>query len=550
MRLYRDIPTRIIRTKRALSTAVLLMVGLSACAVDTAPTDLVTIEGLGSLSFPNTGSAEAQSDFLRGVLLLHSFEYEFAAEAFQAAQEIDPDFALAYWGEAMTHTHPVWNQKDVDAARAALDRFGPDPEARAAKVKTDRERMYLTAVERLYGEGDKVWLDQVYSDNMAELAAAYPDDAEAQLFYALSLLGLSQGDRDVPTYIEAGTIALKAFEGNSGHPGAAHYTIHAFDDPTHAILAMDAARAYGPMAPAAGHAQHMTTHIFLARGMWDDVVTANVRADAVTDRNLADAELPPTFCGHYNEWLLYGYQQQGRRAEALALLDGCLEQSRDERLTEERRASAAGSYFYMRGLYLADTEDWSGSEALTSMEAWPVYQLIDAWGRGMEALGEGDLSAAIQHHQTLLDGSGSLEASFLSPYAPIWTGTLGALIAAESGDLNRALELAHEAAEYEAALPVDFGPPISFKPAREVEAEVLMRLDRPDQAFSTFQMALERTPNRMRSLIGAARAADAAGMSEAAAVTYRAVAELLEGADAGSPELREAQAYLASEVDQ
>jgi tetratricopeptide (TPR) repeat protein len=218
----------------------------------------VHIEGLGSLSFPNSGDIEAQSDFLSGVLLVHSFEYDRAADAFRRAQEIDPDFAMAYWGEAMTYTHPVWNQKDTDAARTALARLGPTADARLAKAPTEREKGYLSAVEVLYGEGKKASLDTLYAAEMAKLANAYPDDLEAQAFHALALLGLSQGDRDVPTYMEAGAIALAAFNQNPDHPGAAHYTIHSFDDPTHAILAMDAAHAYSVIAPNAGHAQHMT----------------------------------------------------------------------------------------------------------------------------------------------------------------------------------------------------------------------------------------------------------------------------------------------------
>ena len=306
-----------IRPYAALVSSLVLLTIAAIPAHSQQPTH---IDGLGSLSFPNSGAPAAQHDFLRGVLLLHSFEYGYAAEAFLKAQEIDPDFAMAYWGEAMTYTHPVWSQKDAAAASEALARYAPTPEARAAKAPTDRERAYLAAVDVLYGHGEKAALDTLYSVEMGKLASAYPDDLEAQTFYALSLLGLSQGNRDVPTYIEAGAIALAAFQQNPDHPGGAHYTIHSFDDPTHAILAMEAARAYGPIAPEAAHAQHMTTHIFLARGLWDDVVEANIRADAVTDRNLAARNLPPTFCGHYNEWLMYGYQQQGRYADADALL--------------------------------------------------------------------------------------------------------------------------------------------------------------------------------------------------------------------------------------
>jgi tetratricopeptide (TPR) repeat protein len=515
--------------------------------------DLTHVEGLGSLSFPNSGAAEAQPDFIRGVLLLHSFEYDYAADAFKKAQEIDPDFALAYWGEAMTYTHPVWNQKDGDAARAALARYAPTPEARAARAPTERERAYLQALDVLYGEGQKETLDTLYSREMEKLSAIYPDDFEAQAFYALSLLGLSQGDRDVPTYMRAGAIALDLLGKNPDHPGAAHYTIHSFDDPTHAPLAMKAARAYGPVAPDAGHAQHMTTHIFLAMGMWDDVVEANVRADAVTDRNLAARDLPPTNCGHYNEWLMYGYQQQGRYDDAEALLLGCFRQAHDERFPDGMRSGAARSYAYMRSINLADTRNFEGEPANSEVDtshAPTFVQLMQAWGSGMAAVHRGDRSLAEKHHAFLVERGAKAEDEWESPYVPVWQGTLEALLLADAGEGEEALTAAAEAADYEASLPVDFGPPIAFKPARELEGEILLELGRAEDAMTAFEMALARTPNRVLSLAGYARAAVAAEQPEVASEAYAALAELLTLADDDMPEAREARAFLSARSEQ
>jgi tetratricopeptide (TPR) repeat protein len=495
------------------------------------------IEGLGSLAFPNSGAEAAQHDFLRGVLLLHSFEYDYAAEAFRAAQEADPDFALAYWGEAMTYTHPVWDEKDPEAARAALNRLAPSPEARQAKAPTAREKGYLQAVEVLYGDGPKERLDTLYSAEMAALAEAYPEDLEAQAFHALSLLGLSQGNRDVPTYMRAGAIALDVFEKNPGHPGAAHYTIHSFDDPTHAPLALKAAWAYGPIAPDAGHAQHMTTHIFLAMGMWDDVVAANIRADAVTDRNQAARGLPQPDCVHYNQWLMYGYQQQGRYEDAEALLMGCYAQAHDERLPAGMRQGAAFSYALQRAVHLADTRDGDGEPAHSTLE-FPedaiVPRMLQAWGDGVAAVHRGDMEVAhtslaylSQHEQTVPD-------HWVSPYAPVWRGTLEAYARMHMGDGEGALAAAHAAAEYEAALPVDFGPPIAAKPARELEGEILLELGRAEEAMTAFSLALGRTPNRIHALMGYAHAAEAAGHTDVAEETMAQLHTLLAKGDRGA----------------
>jgi tetratricopeptide (TPR) repeat protein len=443
------------------------------------------------------------------VLLLHSFEYDRAAEAFRGAQDADPDFALAFWGEAMTYTHPVWNEKDVEAARAALDRFAPTPMERLERTPTERERGYMRAIDVLYGEGGKEALDTAYSAAMAELAAAYPADIEAQTFHALSILGLSQGDRNVPSYMEAGAIALDAFERNPEHPGAAHYVIHSFDDPTHAILAMEAARAYAPMAPDAGHAQHMTSHIFLARGMWDDVVEANINADGVVDRQAAAAGLPAANCGHYNDWLQYGYMQRGEWAVAAEMQQACLADARDPAQPEARRRTATFSSSNMRNWYLADASVGAGPVAAEHADlddASPVVRMSWAWGDGVAAVQRGDLTAARRHLSELEAPDAGRDLEWVSPYVPVWRGTLRAWIARASGDLDGALAAARAAADHEASLPIDFGPPAAYKPARELEADILLEMDLPTDAAAAYRTALGRTPNRLAALDGLVRA--------------------------------------------
>jgi tetratricopeptide (TPR) repeat protein len=243
---------------------------------------------LGHTEFENSGAEAAQEPFLRGLLLLHSFEYEDAAEAFRAAQQADPGFALAYWGEAMTYNHPLWAQQDLDAARAALDRLAPTPEARRAKAPTERERAYVTAADALFGEGDKRARDHAFAEAMEHVHTAYPDDLDAAALYALSILGTSHDGRDVRTYMRAAAVAEEVFARNPDHPGAAHYLIHSYDDPIHAPLGVRAARAYSEIAPAAAHALHMPSHIFTALGLWDDVAHLNeaswAAADARRDR--------------------------------------------------------------------------------------------------------------------------------------------------------------------------------------------------------------------------------------------------------------------------
>ncbi|MEM7588448.1 MAG: hypothetical protein AAF560_33980, partial [Acidobacteriota bacterium] len=231
--------------------------------------------GLGKTEFPNSGSAEAQPHFLRGLLNLHSFEYSDARRDFRKAREIDPEFAMATWGEAMTYNFPIWLREDLTAGRSALEQLAPTAEERLALAPTEREKGYLGAVELLFGEGDKRQRDEAYRQAMADLAERFPEDLDAAAFHSLAILGTCHDGRDIPRYMQAAAVAEEVFSKNPQHPGAAHYLIHSYDDPVHAPLGLRAARVYADIAPAATHALHMPSHIFLALGMWPETATSN-----------------------------------------------------------------------------------------------------------------------------------------------------------------------------------------------------------------------------------------------------------------------------------
>ncbi len=240
---------------------------------------------LGQINFPTSAtSPEAQQAFIRGMLLLHLFEYPFAREEFVNAQQIEPDFAMAYWGEAMTYNHPIWDRQDLEAGRSALRKLAVTRNQRLASVDDPVEKGLLHAIDILYGEGGKAERDRNYARAMERLAAGFPDNHEVQLIYALALFGVQAGVRDIPTYMLCTAIAQSVFTANPQHPGAAHYLIHGVDDPDHAVLGLAAARALAKMAPDAGHSLHMTSHIFTALGMWDEVVLANESAIKVQNQ--------------------------------------------------------------------------------------------------------------------------------------------------------------------------------------------------------------------------------------------------------------------------
>ncbi len=276
---------------------------------------------LGKIDFPTSGSAEAQEHFLEGVLYLHNFEFDDAREEFRKAQEIDPGFAMAYWGEAVTYNHPLWRRVDVEAARETLTRLAPTLEGRLAKAPTAREKDFLRTLEALYGPGDKTARDLAYSEALQEMHEEYPEDLDVASFYALSILGLTNGTRDHRNYMRAASVAEEVFARNPEHPGGVHYLIHSYDDPIHAPLGLRAARVYAGIAPTASHAQHMISHIYVALGRWDESSTANETAWSVSQERVKQKGLGMGQLDfHSFSWLHYSYLQQGRYREAEEML--------------------------------------------------------------------------------------------------------------------------------------------------------------------------------------------------------------------------------------
>jgi tetratricopeptide (TPR) repeat protein len=489
--------------RRAAAILAITTATIAGAALVPAPQTTSQDRKLGTITFPNSGAPAAQGAFIQGVLLLHSFEFEDAATAFRQAQEIDPDFALAYWGEAMTYNHPLWQQQDRPAALTALDRYAPSPQARQEKAPSDREAGYLAAVDVLYGDGSKTERDNEYMRAMARLAAEHPDDHEARTFYSLSILGSTDGERDFATYMKAAAAAQPIFEANPDHPGAAHYIIHSFDDPVHAPLGLEAARAYSEIAPDAGHAQHMTSHIFVAMGMWDDVVAANIRARDVQNGRQAELGRTPNVCGHYTSWLHYGWLMRGEIANAERGMEECR-----ARVTSGSATPAETNYFVnMRARHVLDTRDWEAAARLSADVTHPGYAFVTAFA----AIQMGDRGAATAVVETLQRMGAS------NPRLNIARMEIEALLALHDGDGPRAIALLREATEIEEGLPFEFGPPASFKPPHELLGEVAMELGDHATALEAFRDALDFTPERSPSLEGLIEAARALDQTATAA---------------------------------
>ena len=517
---------------------------------------------LGKVEFPTSGSEKAQAHFIRGLAALHSFWYEEALEAFRESTKVEPDFAMGYWGEAMAHNHPLWSEQDITAAREVLAKIKETPKL------TERERAYLAAVRLLYGEGDKKARDAAYSAAMEKIYRAYPEDLDAACFYSLSLLGLG-GEKGYRLQAKAGAIALEVYQKNPNHPGAAHYVIHAFDDPDHAILALPAARRYASIAPEAHHARHMPSHIFLQLGMWPEAAASNESAWESSDAWMKRKKLSLSVRDYHSlHWLLYCYLQQGRYNQAeqlLALMKKVMSESTyDNKL---RPQYYENNYANMAAAFIVETERWNlASQLFPESKAAPATAEQTTMG-GSHGGHTPAATSSTSAGATMRTSQASVTLPiFIRGLAAAAQGTanvtdvnenevrtytrliaeleIAALNASMKKDHAKAIELIKKATATEEQMTPPYGPPNLIKPSHELYGEILLRAGKPAEAAEQFKISLLRQPNRARSLLGAARAAVQNGNQAGALTAYATLIEQWKQADDGLSELREARDYL------
>jgi len=507
--------------------------------------------GLGRISFPTSGSPAAQPVFIRGILLLHSFEYDDAIDAFREAERIDPRFTMAYWGEAMCYNQPLWRNENLEKGREALDRL----HARATAPITSRERGYIQAIEILFGPGDKPARYDGYAKRMGQLARAYPQDDEAAAFHALALLAtILPAQPNETISLRAGAIASAILRRNPQHPGAAHYTLHAYGDGRHAALGLDAARIYARIAPASSHARHMPSHVFLPLGMWDDAARSDESAFAASvewvtrhGASLVQQDF------HSLSWLQYEYLQQGRFAKAGDLF-APIRQASTVAAAPDAHAhveSEIGRGFgpmalkselaSMRARFIVESGRW------TDMKEQGTFDNVDelfALGIASARLHDGArVQAALDHLGDAVAAAPDFDTRQL---AQIMQLELAGLVKAADGDWREALGALRRAAALEAERPRPNARPYPIKPAVELYAETLLEHGDARGAVPQFQASLARTPRRAASLIGLARAANAAGLRAEAVRAAREFLSMWRDADRDRRELTDARGIVTS----
>jgi tetratricopeptide (TPR) repeat protein len=497
------------------------------------------LENVGTLSFPTSGSPEAQRYFLRGAAILHSFGWKQAIAEFKRAQQIQPDFAMAYWGETLCYNHPLNALSDDKNPRAVLARLGPNRAARLAKAPTPREKGFLEAVEELWAEGPDWRARKVaYMHAMERLHTQFPNDDEVTTFYALSLLSGARAlnDNSYRLEMKAGALGLDVFKRNPNHPGAVHYVIHAFDDPVHAPLALEAAHVYAKIVPAVSHAIHMPTHIFIQHGMWNEVAHQNVRAFNVA-RDLFEPGDTPGDMSHSGDWGQYGFLQLGdydAARERIRLFEELAAATKHPRLKSVIALT--------RARYVIETEEWKVEPVADDAADETVF------ANGVSAARTGDLATAakmlamLEKKAPASGGGGGAHADHggAPPAAMgsnpdegkserVMHGELAALIAEARGDKDEAIRRVQEAVRVEETMRPPNGAADPVKPSHELLGEVLLRAGKAADAAKAFDACLLRMPNRARSLHGSAVAHAAAGDREKSAERWSTLRSFWKG---------------------
>src|SRR5262245_25893011 len=478
---------------------------------------------LGTITFPNSGSAAAQPHFIEGVKFLHSFEWEDAAEAFRKAQQADPGFALAYWGEALSHTggHHFPPEQNMGAARKALVKLGSSRAERLAKAPTERERGYLNAVEVLYGDGDAHERMVKYAEAMGELSARFADDDEAATLHALALMRTAtRGRESARVDLQAGAIALRVFRHNGQHPGAVHYIVHAFDEPARAPVGLEAADVYAVLAPDAPHALHMPSHIYVQLGQWDKLSGANERSYAASARRSEQKQLRVIEgeAFHAMFWLHYAYLMQGNFAKA----DEALALAGRHAKNLEAGSNRSGQFDTMVARHTIETARWRVVDVaplLAEIKNAPDRLRPSVAGatllaNALSASRLGSVAAAQLAAGGLRDLEASMKARKAAETKQVEIMALEAdgMALLAGGDRNAAVKKLEQAAATEESMDPPSGPPGEqdtdppIKPAHELLGEVLLEIGRPADAVKQFAIGLDRMPNRPRLLLGAARA--------------------------------------------
>ena len=561
---------------RSLSPRVLLLIGLASslilrqieCATVPEPGDL---RAAGKVEFPISCTPAVQSEFSRGVALLHSFFYEEARRVFTFVAERDPKCAMAQWGIAMTWWHPIWTPPrpdEMSAGKAAIEK------AMALNAGTDRERGFITALNVYYNTPDSSNAGAIgqschgpvgprdrviaYEKAMHQLRDKYPDDFEIEAFYAFAVLAAGYAmpnDTTLSKQLEAAALLEKLWKQNPNHPGVVHYLIHCYDYPALAQRGLAAAQSYASIAPWVPHALHMPSHIFTRLGMWDESIAANgASAEAsrayatMRHRDATEAEEL-----HALDYMVYSYLQEARDTEAKKIVDLA---AKVRKTNPELEFSAAYALAAIPTRYAFERNDWASAATLTvpNLPHWSSFPFMEAlieYGHALGRAHTGDLDGArkaIARMQQLRDATKDPKFDYFKNHLDLQMQAASAWVAASEGKKSEAIEMLRHAADAEDILGKHPVSPGAFVPIREQLGSLLLEVGQAKHAQQEFEAALKIYPGRFRGLYGAARAAEQNGDKESASRYYAKLAAQTTKAASSRDELNHVREFLTAEA--
>ncbi|NYF88134.1 hypothetical protein RBB79_01340 [Tunturiibacter empetritectus] len=512
-------------------------------------------EKLGTVNFKTSCDSATQPQFNRAVALMHSFQFASAIEAFHAILESDPACSMAYWGIALSDwgnpfATGLKSQTQLDAGLKTVE------QGRRLPAKTERERAYLEAVAHLYT--DSATTDQrsrklAYESAMAAVSAAYPEDTEAAIFYALAVSAAADpADKTYARQLKAGAILDRLYVQYPDHPGLAHYIIHTYDVPPLAARAAGAAQHYSEIAPSTPHALHMPSHTFTRVGDWQASIDANVASVAA-----ARSAGQPADELHASDYLEYAYLQTAQDNASKGVVESAdqIFSRFDPKMLIGGAGGATAAYFARAAIparYDLERRDWASAVKLQPLASpFPYTEAMTYFARGLGAAhlkaGVG-ARAAIDSLAQCRDRLNTMKEGFWANQVEIQRLEVVAWLASSQGQTEDALAGMRRAAEMEDATEKSVVTPGPLAPARELLAELLLESKRPAEALLEFEATLKREPNRFWSLYGAAEAAKGIGDQERAKKYFNELVRVAERADRpGRRELIEARGSLSGQ---
>jgi hypothetical protein len=540
---------------KAAKFALLTLIGVLSLALLSAASLLLSVqepqhhhdarEQVGSVSFATSCAPEVQSQFERGVALLYSFEYEMADAQFEEVAKKDPRCAMAYWGQAMTLYHELWSRPSKADLAHGAELLA---KARSLQPPTARERDYILALSAFYSDTDKLDHNQradAYAKAMQGVYERNPNDHEAAIFYALSLLASGpERDPNLTNAKAAVAILNKLYDEEPNHPGIAHYIIHSCDNPAMASLALPAARKYASIAASSPHAVHMPSHIFARMGLWQDDINSNLAAIRVADA-MAEHHHVMHHKVHSMDFLEYAYMQIGDDASAKAIIEQ-VAAIRVEQMDPEFENYLLARQAEGPAKYALERRQWKEALALQPIAgAPPQVQLVTYWGRAVAAGHLHDAAAAqdaLRHYDELLEATRKGPRSYLVDGLKNEHQVVQAWAAYAAGNSDDAVRWLRAVADDEDKV----GKGETELPAREMLADMLLELQRPKEALAEYEISLRTDPNRFNGLYGAAQAAAQVQQKEKASAYYTQLLKNCEGIRSDRPELAQAKTLLAS----